>query len=580
MASEDSVGSKSDIAETLQGSEETFTFECDACKLDESIKEAKYFCIDCDDYLCNDCKLYHKKVKVTRSHQIVSVKEIPIQVLRKVTKKGDTEKHDKKSLCSCNQNVVVEFCCTDHDEVFCSLCKTVHHKKCHIATIDECCTVESFVGTYEATVKKLDVLILKALALEKETEDYEETLMQMENTCEVEIKQCSKEFHLFIDRLEQNAIKDLKSKVEKLSGIHRDRKATIKGTLRLLNTDKSTQREASKKGEALHQMFIFCNKINKSLPSYEMALEDCQASMLKHEIKFERNMVLAELQNNLESIGNIASIPKCSLLDAEIQSHRVVNIQKPSNSASPWITGVAFTKNGDLLIADRRNKKIILFDSAVSSIKSFLTCPSEPRDISVIEEKEAVLALSDEKKLLFVEVSDTLKFGRVIQLEIDPYGITASHGYIYISSFRDENVLQKLDKNGNILQSISRTQIGFNCSSSYYIRTDVKGDKLYIQNGSQITCCTIAGKGLFTITDANMTEPRGLYVDSEDNTLVCGYSSNNIYIFKSDGTKHKTLLSSGHSISQPYSIAFRPVDGTLVVGDWGKGYLHVLTLSY
>ena len=47
-------------------------FSCDVCKLDGVEQEAKFFCCDCNDYMCGLCETHHQKVKVTRLHKVLS----------------------------------------------------------------------------------------------------------------------------------------------------------------------------------------------------------------------------------------------------------------------------------------------------------------------------------------------------------------------------------------------------------------------------------------------------------------------------------------------------------------------------
>ena len=55
--------------------------ECGPCSVGGTRKEAKHFCQECQDYLCDSCKGYHGKLAVTRNHNIVSGSEIlPVQV--------------------------------------------------------------------------------------------------------------------------------------------------------------------------------------------------------------------------------------------------------------------------------------------------------------------------------------------------------------------------------------------------------------------------------------------------------------------------------------------------------------------
>ena len=47
---------------------------CDCCSYEGSHSLAKFRCINCKDYLCEDCNLIHKKTRLTRSHTIIEVR--------------------------------------------------------------------------------------------------------------------------------------------------------------------------------------------------------------------------------------------------------------------------------------------------------------------------------------------------------------------------------------------------------------------------------------------------------------------------------------------------------------------------
>ena len=48
---------------------------CTTCKSSDIVREAGFFCKDCDEYLCDACKNDHKKFKKLRGHVIEDVKE-------------------------------------------------------------------------------------------------------------------------------------------------------------------------------------------------------------------------------------------------------------------------------------------------------------------------------------------------------------------------------------------------------------------------------------------------------------------------------------------------------------------------
>ena len=47
---------------------------CDICKQDGEQNDAKYYCKQCLEYLCVDCKEAHSKVTISRSHRVMKIK--------------------------------------------------------------------------------------------------------------------------------------------------------------------------------------------------------------------------------------------------------------------------------------------------------------------------------------------------------------------------------------------------------------------------------------------------------------------------------------------------------------------------
>ena len=50
---------------------------CNICEQGGLRIKADQFCVSCEQYLCEDCKLFHSRVKATRTHQVVGINEIP-----------------------------------------------------------------------------------------------------------------------------------------------------------------------------------------------------------------------------------------------------------------------------------------------------------------------------------------------------------------------------------------------------------------------------------------------------------------------------------------------------------------------
>lgn len=570
MASGDSVGSKNQTVEditgsVLAGSAESFTHECDACKLDGQTQEAKYYCGECDDFLCENCETYHKRVKATRFHEILTGDRIPAKA--DVSKRGITQEKQQRMIdkCACNQQREVTVYCSDHDDVFCSVCKNVLHKKCQIYSLEECCAKNEISENFKTTSEKVGALVEKANELQKKNKENISKLQQIETSCKEEIKNVRVEVNLLLDKLEVKALDELQQRVGLQSERLKDKRETIESTLQLLESDKSECDDVKLTNDK-RQMFVTNSKINKMQRKYELALAECDQNIC-FRVAFKRNKSLM----SLKTLGTISSL---SLLDAEVETHKIIDVKQPSDKETTWITGVAFMPNGDLLIADHFNKRITLFDRTIKVIES-VECPGQPYDIVVVNEKEAIVTLKEKKKLLYVHVDPSLTFGRSIELSAGCYGVTLAADELYVAMYKNREIVV-LDKLGNFIRSVGKNEIG----SPYFIASNSQGDKLFISEESKLTCVTPTGTLQWSYSDKSLKTSRKVFVDSENNLLMCDTESNNIHVLKPDGTKHKELLTQSTPISNPYSIDCRANDGLLAVGDWYKGQLHILQLRY
>ena len=95
---------------------------CGSCSNRGSDKEAKSYCNECQEYLCNPCAESHKGLKLTRSHQLLPVTDVS----RPISQDSFVS---CLVLCDCSQNIGVSVYCEDHNDVICLSCQTVKHRK-------------------------------------------------------------------------------------------------------------------------------------------------------------------------------------------------------------------------------------------------------------------------------------------------------------------------------------------------------------------------------------------------------------------------------------------------------------------
>ena len=565
-----------DFTKTMgKESEEAFESECDACKLDDKIREAKYYCPDCEDHLCMECENHHKKVKATRFHDIVSVAD------RNANAEAKTQV--KRLICHCGQNEEVNFYCGEHDSCFCSLCKNVKHRRCSTVSIDEASSGASVVSDFITLAERTDSLIDKATELKVEHKELKEKLEQLEERGKENIRKFRCKLNQVLDELEQESLDQLQSTVESTFNQLEDNKTAISSTLQLLQKDSNVVEEV-KKTQDKRQLLLVSSKLRSSHLDYEAVLTDVKNKMEVPEVEFEHNKSLANLQNMIASLGKIcvsqhnarSNRLRNVLLGATVTRSSKVDIKSLYSKSEPSISGVEFLETGELLIADHGSAQLVLLDELLN-IKSTLKCAGPPYDITIINGTEAIATLPYQQTLLYVTTRQNLNSNREGHLDNRCWGITNCRGNIYVacnySGERPE--ILELDMEGKVRRIIRCNQLAKSQCYIFNIAVNNEGTKLFVSDywSHKVICMNTDGCMIYAYSASDVRYPRGILVDGDDNALVCCESSNIVHVIKADGKKFGSMLTSKDDIHTPFAIDYRTTDGILIVGCWKSNSL-------
>ena len=550
--------------------------ECGPCSGARRTKEAKHYCIDCPDHLCDDCKDYHGNLAVTRNHTIVSGSRIPVTV-----SKGP----GLNITCTCNKGQLIAFYCNDHQETICGACKTFNHHKCKTSSIKEKSSsyTSSKLNSVLAEIKSLEV---KYERLQQESNGNKKVINQLKEACTKEITKYRKELDTIFDNLERNMLMELDEwKQDKDRRVDQDM-STIAEALNVLKVDSKNLEDAKRDGKK-ESMFIADVQVSRSIRGYTRKLGELQKDIEKPTLAFERNEILADLAAGIDTLGSLKSQRKgdkqdnrlsgkpyskgstMMLIDRKIKSRSVVNVRTREDKQDPSLTGCTVMPNGHVVLCDYNNNKIkLLNDSWI--ITGRLTL-QHPWDIAVIDSSNVIVSSPEKKQLQHVQVFPRMKAGRIIQLNKMCWGVAVCGEKMYVSCHDNpgDGEVKVLDLQGNI-----KRRLGINQDGSYlftfpcYISVSASGEKIFVSDfgTDTITCLTPSGTVIYTYKDDGMRGPRGLICDSGDNVLVCGELSNNVHTISPDGNKYRTLLTSQDGLSFPCSIAYKESEDTLIVG--------------
>ncbi|KAL3890491.1 hypothetical protein ACJMK2_002773 [Sinanodonta woodiana] len=177
---------------------------CDACTSDGSSVTATGFCVVCEEAMCDDCVKVHRKLKVLKSHSILTMEEL-------LNNPQNMMKFAEGFTCFDHEDEDLKFYCYNHKIACCGICYFQSHKTC-------------------SKVRMLKEE-LPALLRETKTSEIIEELKKLQT----HLKTC-------IDVKESN-IRDLESQVNGLTDQIREVRAKINTALDELEMKVKTERK-------------------------------------------------------------------------------------------------------------------------------------------------------------------------------------------------------------------------------------------------------------------------------------------------------------------------------------------------
>ena len=233
--------------------------------------------------------------------------------------------------------------------------------------------------------------------------------------------------------------------------------------------------------------------------------------------------------------------------------------------------------SGHLVLCDHNNNTVKLLDKSLAIQGSLYE--AYPSDVCVVDENNVIVTFPSNEKFQYIQVFPKLELRRAISIGKKGWGVYAAAGKIFITCFsfsQDDAEVRVYDVSGNLIKRLGSGVF----SRPHALVVNKAGNKIFVSDfgNHSVTCMSTDGNVDFQYTYNNLKSPRKLYLDAENNLIVCGRESDNVCVISSDGKTNKQLLSAREGIEKPGSIAYRPVDSTLIIGCENKQHIFVYNL--
>ena len=555
---------------------------CDLCFEAKSLNiGVSGYCKDCYQFLCTDCHLFHGTLQGTRHHVVLQGKDMP---------KSQAEKPIKFHFCDEHTDNMMNIFCFTHKSLICSSCSSETHTYCSTGNVGDVCksTSPSEIDVLYDTVNNIkDTLELDSISVAANIDKLEEQTVHMmadaqamysklvakaEQLYEEVKSEIDSNYNLQLTNLKEHETKvsgfmssivSVLSDIDKFKGKHIDIKTflNIQETLKYTNQCRVDiyrfNKELCSVSLSLVSSLQTLNFLSSSsMSSVKIAETKIGNEVSSHEIQFPQNPPQPRSHPVTESRSTRQQSMLSKMRTRKLGSY---NVKLNHDTANCWITGIAITKDGRLLLADHDNNKVKVFSRHMEFLTS-LSIAGNPRDITIYNDREAVVTTST-KCLTLIDFSRHIGIKDTVALEFDVWGVAKCKDKLLITSVSPRPCTVKLITiHGRVFWSISSDPMGRALFQwPYYLSYDENTSRAAVTDGGNNMLILIDTNSGDIITRRQVTgkSPYGVTSDTSGNMLVCYNAALEVSVVTRDLFEEMIILSRRNGLrTSPQAILY------------------------
>ncbi|XP_035665467.1 E3 ubiquitin-protein ligase TRIM71-like [Branchiostoma floridae] len=549
---------------------------CTAC---ERGNPAEFYCVECTDYLCHVCNETHRGLKGTRSHKVLTIKDVQSGKFVAELRSRETSK------------------CEDHNELNKFYCDTCYRVIClH-------CVVTAHKDHQYVEIEK---------AAERERAKIKAKLSSVKNTAGLhekwieELQSVKDDWPLQVQRTEEQIEKQAEAIIEAVQKV----KSEKISQLRAMYAAREKQMEAAMEAAEMDLASVkSCVQFTDNVLEYGSPAEVMsvagELTARMEQTADEKITKRAELTNDLMNLTfdppDGDPEPEVSKLIGGIKQTRTsftstllsveINVEKGIRHGSPTLlktvgqrgsgdgqflspTSLAVTTDGDIVVTDYHNRRLQFLDKD-GSFKKKVELEFKPGCVVALTNGD-LLVTGDGHKIHVLDKQG--RAARVIQvtgvaendkttqgISVDGLGrIIVTFGYqVFVLSPSGDVILKFGDKGQGPQLLSSYLRLTVNSSNKIIVSdNDNHNLKIFDSAGRHLFTCGSHGSG-----PGQLTYPCCVITDSEDNIIMADCGNHRVSLFSQDGTFIRHVLTrEEHGLNYPLGLTLTQ-DGHLVVSD-------------
>ncbi|CAC5402609.1 unnamed protein product [Mytilus coruscus] len=481
---------------------------CDACSRKNVSQKAITWCTVCEEAYCDTCEANHKTFKVTLNHKIVQIKDI-------------NEDKSFSNICAfvvCDEHPdkTIEIYCKDHSQSCCTICATVHHRKCEqVITIDKAVSGVKESKKAQELIKKLRETSYKLNGIIQNRNQNKTNFKKEIDVVLVEIANLRKKLNEKLDKLE-NEIR------EEVSSTRTNYLLTLSEEFNDLLALKSTFDHWKNIFEACLlqgseiQCLVKMEEISRKMPQLETNLSKIIQEIRDKSVEFEATDIISDTVGFGRLHFNKQRPPLPGLKNINFHTGKI-KVLFTIDIRGNYLSGIFFQEH--IIITDYNNNRIVCHDNTGKQTE-VLNIPKPPTDITKVNDQ--TVAVSSHVKNIFIVNVKPLTLVKTLDITVSVWGLCFVEDE-YITANNDTIYWLNAETGAKIKQLSTMRS-----TDARYVTCYRKSEYIYWNGGNNITFESAVGKS-FQYNHSNLSNPFNQEIDEVGNIYIVGYSSNNIH---------------------------------------------------
>ena len=338
-----------------------------------------------------------------------------------------------------------------------------------------------------------------------------------------------------------------------------------------LSTELRTEREA----------FSHVKNARASVINGWYAINFIRKASTEQRLNFTLDKTMETLFSEVNKLGYFGNVGSVYTVNVENE----YNVSKDTDVIKKDLVnfGTTFLHDGNLLLADFKNKKLKYINTSQFSLTS-CDVPGRPFAVCQVNQSTCAVTMPNEQLIQLIELGKQMELISSFDTEAKCRGICYYNEELYTSSgggYNESNGhVRVFSLDGELLRVIDPELRGVRyLSSPVNLALSSNGQRLYVADRDKgVITLDQDGEVISMFCKDPLKAPQDIAVDEKGGIIACDHATGNVVYMGADGKKCGILLKDGADVKHPLSVSYDIYTGRLAVTLRNSCYVKVFKL--